>query len=284
MEALADHAVEKDVAAPPPRRARLPLRVTGLLLVVALLLGVFAVGSGRVLWEAARLSWLFGAGHTAAGRVVAIRTVPSDIAGRPPVPVALRYAADLPGPRGPQRRAGWVGLGVGPVTRGGMAGGGGAAPERGTLPPVPSWPVFTVGEPFPVRYAPWFGGVTSHPWRPAPRGLVFTLSLTGGSVLLVSLLLLRRLARWTAERLHLLRRGVATVGTILHTRTEAEDSVRYFLHYGYAVVEGGASVGREREEQVGADQWKRFSVGQPVTVLYDPDQPDRAGLYALMGH
>jgi hypothetical protein len=273
-----DHVVEEAVAAPPPRRARLPLRLTGLLLVAALLLGTFAVGGGRALWEAARLGWLAAAGHTTAGKVVAIRTVPSDAAGRMPVPVALRYAADLPGPQGPQRRTAWVGLGVGPATRESFTGGGSAAPSS---PPAPD-PAYAVGEAFPVRSVAWFGGVTSQPWSPAPRGLLFTLFLTGGLVLLVSLLLLRRLAHWTADRLHLLRAGVATVGTILHTRTEAEDSVRYFLHYGYAVSEGGTLSGREREEQVGADQWKRFSVGQPVTVLYDPAQPDRAGLYALI--
>lgn len=278
METLAHHAVERDVAGLPPRRARLPLRLTALLLVAALLLGVFAAGGGRALWEATRLSWLLGAGHTAAGRVIAVQTAPSGAAGQPPVPVAFCYAADFATPRGPERRTGWVRLGAQPVTREGLAGGEGAAPAA-ALQPGPA-----VGDPFPVRFAPWFGGVTRQPWRPAPRGLVFSLFLAGGLVLPVSLLLLRRLARWAASRLHLLRAGVATAGTILHKRTESEDSVRYFLHYGYAVAGAGKSAGREREEQVGADQWKRFSVGQTVTVLYDPAQPDRAGLYALIGH
>ena len=99
--------------------------------------------------------------------------------------------------------------------------------------------------------------------------------------MLVSLLLLRRLLRWMGERLHLLRLGTATVGTITHKRTEAEDMVRYFLRYGYS---SGQTEGREHEEQVSMDQWKLFHVGQPVTVLYDPEEPERVGLYALIRH
>ncbi len=133
----------------------------------------------------------------------------------------------------------------------------------------------------PIRYAPWFGGVASQPWQPDPRGRVLTLILSGSLVMLVSLLLLRRLLRWMGERLHLLRLGTATVGTITHKRTEAEDMVRYFLRYGYA---SGEAEGQEHEEQVSMDQWKLFQVGQPVTVLYDPDQPERVGLYALIRH
>ena len=101
--------------------------------------------------------------------------------------------------------------------------------------------------------------------------------LSGGLVLAVSLLLLRRLLRWTGSRLHLLRCGAATIGTITHKRSESEDMVRYFLRYGYG---GGPEGGRE--EQVSADQWREFQVGQPVTVLYDPDNPAQAGLYALI--
>ena len=73
---------------------------------------------------------------------------------------------------------------------------------------------------------------------------------------------------------------MATVGTITHKRTEADDIVRYYLRYGYAP---SAGEGREREEQVSVEQWKEFEVGQPVTVLYDPDLPEQAGLYALIG-
>ena len=53
--------------------------------------------------------------------------------------------------------------------------------------------------------------------------------------------------------------------------------VRYFLRYGYR---GGPEAGRE--EQVSADQWREFQVGQPVTVLYHSDAPEEAGLYALI--
>ena len=54
---------------------------------------------------------------------------------------------------------------------------------------------------------------------------------------------------------------------------------RYYLRYGYAA---GSALGQDREEQVSADHWREFQVGQPVTVLYDPNNPGHAGLYALI--
>ena len=278
MEALIEHTLEPEVAGPAPRRTRLPLRLTALLAVAVLLLGVFAAGSGRALWEAARLSWLAAAGHTAVGRIVRVETEPSEIKGQPPRPVAVRYASDLPGPSGTVHREGWIGLGTPPAPT------NGPAPGR-PLPKPAAVPVVRLGQPVPIRYAPWFGGVASQPWVPDPRGRVLTLILSGSLVLLVSLLLLRRLLRWIGEPLHLLRLGTATVGTITHKRTEAEDMVRYYLRYGYAFGLGEErGKGREHEEQVSMDQWKLFHVGQPVTVLYDPDQPERVGLYALIRH
>lgn len=264
MEAVLEHAVEPPVAAPPPRRIRLPPRLAGLLAVAGLLLGLFLLGSGRALWEAGKLLWIGAAGHTIQGYVVAIQTEPSPEKGQPSLPVAIRYAADVPGADGAiQHRTGWIGL---------------EQPRPGS-PARPA--AYRLGLPVPVRYAPWFGGVASHPWRPSPAGRITSLLLSGGLVGLVSLLLARRLTWWTRERLHLLREGVATVGTITHKRTEADDMLRYFLRYGYAPAPGD---GREREEQVSMEQWKEFEVGQPVTVLYDPDRPEQAGLYALITH
>jgi hypothetical protein len=274
-EAVTEHTLEPETAGPPPRRARLPIRATLLLAVALLLLGAFVAGSGRALWEAARLGWLARAGRTTQGRVIAIQTEPGAGKGSPPRQAAIRYAADLPVGGGAVRRTGWIGLGGGPALSDGREGPSPARPGAGGPP------VYRLGQPLPVRYAPWFGGVASHPWRPDPSGRVVTLLLSGGLVLLVSLLLGRRLLRWARECLHLLRHGAATVGTVTHKRTEAEDSVRYFLRYGYAPAPDSP---REREEQVSADQWRLFQVGQPVTVLYDPDRPERAALYALLRH
>lgn len=250
---------------PPPRRAGLPFRLTFLLAVAGLLLGLFVVGSGRALWEAGKLFWIGGAGRTVRAPIVSIQTEPDPEKGKPPHQVAIRYEAALPSSGGFVRRFGWVGL-----------------EREKTVSGAP--PRYQIGQTLPVRYAPWFGGVASHPWQPSPAGWITSLTLSGSLVLLVSLLLGRRLARWVGERRRLLRDGQATVGTITHKRTEAEDMVRYFLRYGYAAKTGALSEGREREEQVSMEQWKRFEVGQPVTVLYDPNQPEQAALYALIGH
>ncbi len=281
METLSEHRVEPEIAMPAPRRTRLPLRLTLLLVVAILLLGVFVLGSGRALWEAARLSWLAAAGHTATGHIIRVETEPSEVKGQPPRPVAIRYEANLPGPQGSVHREGWIGLGAPPTSATGVGPPTGLTMGRPAAKPLPPPPAPRLGQTLPIRYVSWFGGIASQPWIPDPRGRVLTLILSGSLVMLVSLLLLRRLLRWMKERLHLLRLGTATVGTITHKRTEAEDMVRYYLRYGYS---SSLAEGREHEEQVSMDQWKLFHVGQPVTVLYDPDQPERVGLYALITH
>ena len=281
METIAEHHIEPEVASPPPRAARLPWGTSALLGVAVLLFGLFLCGGARALLEAAKLAWLGVAGRTATATVIAIQTAPSAFAGRPGRQVALRYrvrspypphvtltggarlydaeAADGPGSPspddGPQRRF----------------------PRASTAVPRP--PLFKVGDALPLRFAPWFGGPISHPWSPPPTGKMLFLSLSGGLVVCVSLLLLRRIARWRRHRLHLLREGVATVGTIVHKHANTDDSLRYFVRYGYSA--GGEAC--EHEEQVSADQWKALEVGQPVTVLYDPAEPTEAGLYQLMG-
>lgn len=270
METLSEHRVEPEIVMSAPRRTRLPLRVTLLLAVAILLLGIFVAGSGRALWEAVKLSWLAGAGRTIPAHIIQIQTEPSEVKGQPPHQVAVRYACDLPGPQGIVHREGWIGLGEKPPL-------GGPAPGK----PAPEPPPFQLHQTLPVRYVSWFGGIFSQPWIPSAGGRILTLFFSGGLVLLVSLLLARRLLLWMGERLHLLRQGTATVGTITHKRTEAEDMVRYFLRYGYS---SGNGDGREHEEQVSMDQWKLFQVGQPVTVLYDPNEPKRVGLYALITH
>ena len=277
MESVIEHMLEPGVAMPAPRRTRLPLRVSLLLAVAMLLLGIFVAGSGRALWEAVKLTWVAQAGRTVSGQIVQIKTEPNTEKNQPLHQIAVRYACDLPLAQGLHHQEGWIGLGEEPASSNSPTlGGGPMSPKPAS---ASSARAFHLGQAFPIRYANWFGQTLSYPWQPNPNGRVLTLLFAGSLVLLVSLLLLRRLLRWTRERLHLLRLGTATVGTITHKRSEAEDMVRYFLRYGYS---SGQAEGREHEEQVSSDQWKLFHVGQPVTVLYDPAAPERVGLYALI--
>lgn len=266
LEAIVEHRLEPELLAPTPRRLRLPWRTSLLLSVAALLLSLFVLGSGRALWEGAKMLWLDGAGQTISGKIVAIRTAHS-MKGQLPVQTALCYEVDVPSPQGVRQQRGWVALGA-------------PAPALGLeseAAPRPA-PRFSLGQPFPLRCASFFGTTVCQPWGPSPGSRITALLLAGGLVLFVSLRLLRRLGRWAGSRLHLLRQGTATVGTITHKRSETEDMARYYLRYGYA----DRAAGRNREEQVNADHWREFQVGQPVTVLYDPDNPGHAGLYALI--
>lgn len=278
MEAIAEHTLEPELLAPVPRRLGLPARTRLLLLVAALLLGLFVVGSGRALWEGVKLSWLGLSGQTIAGKIVAIRAeAPLKSAGKlrgggkekAPLPVqtALGYEAVVSTPHGLQVRRGWVSLGTQSPA---------AGLESEAQPPPPAVQ-FQLGEPFPLRCASFLGRTVCQPWGPQPAPHIVPLFLAGGLIMAVSLRLLRRLSRWADSRRALLRGGTAVVGTITDKRTEAEDMARFFLRYGYP---GGPDTGRE--EQVSAEQWREFHVGQPVTVLFNPEQPEQAGLYALI--
>lgn len=271
MEAVIEHTLEPELAGPVPRRLHLPLRARLLLTVAGLLLGLFVAGSARALWEGVKLSWLAEAGRPLSGQIVEIRTEASAPKGRQPRQTAIRYSvalpgrAALPGTRGRDTQTGWIVLSEPPASL------------SGENRPRPALPLFQVGQPFPLRLAFFGNAMLCQPWGPNVGSRIWTLFLSGGLVLAVSLLLLRRLLGWTGSRLHLLRFGTATVGTITHKRSESEDMVRYFLRYGYP---GGPDAGRE--EQVSADQWRLFQVGQPVTVLFNPGAPEKAGLYALI--
>ncbi len=265
MEAVTEHTLEPELAGPAPRRLHLPLRVRLLLTVAGLLLGLFVLGSARALWEGVKLSWLAEAGRPLSGKIVEIHTERSFAKGQKPRQTAIRYSAVVPGPHGGRTQTGWIVLSEPSASL--------SAENR----PAPTTPSFRLGQPFPLRTAFWGNSVLCQPWGPNPGSRIWTLFLSGGLVLTVSLLLLRRLLRWTGDRLHLLRWGTATVGTITHKRAESEDMVRYFLRYGYV---GGPDMGRE--EQVSADQWREFQVGQPVTVLHNSETPEKAGLYALI--
>lgn len=266
MEAVIEHALEPELIGTIPRRLHLPPSAFGLLIVAALLLGLFVFGSGRALWEGIKLSWLARSGQTLSGTITEIRTeaMPKGQASRQS---AVRYAVDLPRPQGLLHRTGWIVLSDPP-----------ALPGAQMIPVKPqAAPIFHLGQTIPLRQAELLGVTVCQPWGSNPGSRILTLFLAGGLVMTVSLLLLRRLLQWSSHRLHLLRRGAATVGTITHKRSESEDTVRYFLRYGYA-----GSPAQGHEEQVSAEQWHRFHVGQPVTVLYDPASPGRAGLYALI--
>lgn len=254
METVPEHKIEMKIADAPPRRPHLAARLLLLLAAAYLLLGLFTLGGGRALWEAGKLGWIGLAGRTVSAVITEVQTQPSSAEKTSLThQVALRYTVSVPGEA--SARTGWIGL---------------RRKETRQYRP---------GETMPYRAAAWFGGVAGSPWQPVPTGRLVSLLLCGGLVLLVSGLLMRRLTAWLLEHLHLLGTGLAVVGTITHKRTEAHDMLRYFLRYGYASAPG---TGQEREEQVSAEQWREFEVGQPVTVLYDPDRPERAGLYVLM--
>ncbi len=278
METVAEHLIESEIAGLPPRRARLPFSTSALLFVAVLLFGLFLYGGLRSLWEAAKLAWVGVAGHTVTAHVTQIDTVPSPTKGQPPVQVGLHYTyrlspddkthVDYARLYQPQEDANSTGNGLMPRNR----------TEAGAPTPTPVHQ-FKENEPLLLRFAPWPGGPISHPWSPPPYGKMLFLALAGSLVIGVSALLLLRIVRWRRRRLHLLQSGIATVGTIIHKHASADDALRYFLRYGYAVD----GTGREQEEQCNSDQWKLFEVGQPVTVLYDPAQPEESSLYALLG-
>jgi hypothetical protein len=268
MEAIAEHALEPELLLPTPRRLRLPLRTSLLLSVAVLLLGLFVVGSGRALWEGLKLAWLDSVGQTVQGKIDRIQTEPLPPKGQPARQTAIRYEAVVPGPQG--LRHGWIALGP-PDAAPGI--------ENEAAPPAQG-PRFRLGQTVPLQCASFLGATTCQPWGPNPGTRILSLLLAGGLVMTVSLLLLRRLVRWAGSRGYLLRLGIATIGTITDKRSESEDMMRYFLRYGYA--SGTSAQGRDREDQVSADQWRAFEVGQPVTVLYDPDNPSHAELYALI--
>ena len=272
MEAITEHVLEPELLLPVPRRLSLPGRTWLLLSVAALLLGLCVLGSGCALWEGLKLSWLDLAGQTVSGRITAVQAEPSPPQSASthvslPRQTAIRYEASIPSPHGVQARRGWIVLGTPDAP--------GIENERAKPSPVR----FHIGQPFPLRCAFFFGLTVCQPWGPNPGSRIASLLLSGSLVMAVSLRLLRRLSRWAGSRRFLLQRGTATVGTITYTRSETEDMMRYFLRYGYA---GGAAFGEDREEQVSADHWHRFEVGQPVTILYDPHNPSHAGLYVLM--
>jgi hypothetical protein len=276
METLTEHPIEPAVSGPPPRRLSLPPGLTALMTIALLLFVVFFGGGARALWEAGKLGWVAVSGRSVPARITAIDTLPGATSGQPVVQTGLHYAystASHPS----------VGAGTGVLRLSEPA-----PPENtplaavGPLPASASAaPAFHVGDTLMLRRAQWFGQTVLLPWPSNPGGKIAFLAFCGGLIVAVSITLIRRLLGWTVRRVRLLGHGIATVGTITHKHSQAEDAAHYFVSYGYGDAQT-PPVPYEHEEQVTADQWKRLEVGQPVTVLYDPAQPSVASLYTLL--
>ncbi len=276
METLTEHRFEPAVSGPPPRRLSLPLGLLALNVTALLLFVVFLGGGVRALWEAAKLGWVGVSGQSVPARITAIDTLPGASVGQPALQTRLHYAYSSAPASGVRDGTGVLRLSD-PVP-----------PQNtplATVGPLPAHAsaasVFHVGDTFPLRRARWFGQTLLLPWPSNPSGKIAFLAFCGGLIAAVSLSLIRRLLQWTTRRVRLLGHGIATVGTITHKHSQAEDAAHYFVRYGYGDAQTPPAP-YEHEEQVTADQWKRLEVGQPVTVLYDPARPAVAGLYTLL--
>ncbi len=276
METLIEHAIEPAVSGPPPRRLSLPPGLLLLIIIALLLFVAFFGGGARALWEAAKLGWIAVSGQSVPARITAIDTLPGAVPGQPAIQTRLHYAfSSAPAP-GAQEGTGALRLS------------NPAPPESTPLAAIGPLPAsasaaaaFHVGDALALRRAQWFGQTLLIPWPSNPGGKIAFLAFCGGLIVVVSISLIRRLLGWALRRVRLLGHGIATVGTITHKHSQAEDAAHYFVSYGYGDAQT-PPVPYEHEEQVTADQWKLLEVGQPVTVLYDPMQPSVAGLYTLL--
>lgn len=272
METVIAHEIEAVIAGPPPRMARLPWRTQGLLLLAGTLTLLLFIGGARALEEAGRLAWIALVGRPAIAQITAIDIAPEINPKQPVQQTGLTYRyVDPQTGQMVSRHTRLVTMPSSPD--GGLSGIGG--PER-----IPPPPLLHLGQRLELRVAGGPSNPVIYFWSPAPWGKGLFLTLCGLAVMAVSLRLMLALSRWQRLRVRLLRSGYSVVGTIVHKRADVGDTPRYYLRYGYATV--GAVEAREHEEQVNAEQWKAFEIGQPVTVLYDPDAPASAGLYALM--
>lgn len=271
METVTEHPIERELAAPPPRAARLSLGLNLLLLAAGLMFALFIGGGGYALLEATKLSWVSATGRTVTAHIAEITTEPASAKGQPALQTALRYEFTSPFDQSPQSH--WIRLDRPDDSQTGLM----PMAQGRSKPAAP--PPAQIGDPIPVRGAVWLGQILYYPWAPQATGRIVFLLLTGVLIIGISLFLLRRLLDWRAHRLHLLRMGIATVGTVIDKEARAEDTPRYYVRFGYAAGDEP----REREEQMSMEQWKEFTIGQSVTVLYDPADNENAGLYALLG-
>lgn len=276
METLTPHAFEPAVSGPPPRRAFLP---PGLLALVTLALFLFVLllaGGASALLEAAKLGWVGVSGLPVAARITAIDTTFGASPTQPATQTRLHYVYPY-APFGGFVETGTLRLSSPAAPPGNTPFNALAAPPALAA----SAPIFHVGDTLPLRRARWLGQTLLLPWPARPGGKIAFLAFCGGLIVAVSLNLIQRLWKWTRRRVRLLGHGIATVGTITHKHSQAEDPAHYFVSYGYGDAQT-PPLSFEHEEQVTADQWKCLQVGQPVTVLYDPACPSVAGLYTLL--
>ena len=103
-----------------------------------------------------------------------------------------------------------------------------------------------------------------------------TLFLIGVSVLVAALLISR-----ARDRKHLARNGTPTHGTITAKRQMRGKGTTYRLVFEYSIETADGPAMREAEMDVTAKQFKCVSTGQAVTVLYDPERPERSMIYSL---
>lgn len=276
METLTPHALEPAVSGPPPRRAFLPPGLLALVTLALLLFVLLLAGGTSALLQSAKLGWVEVTGSVVPARITAIDTLAGASPGQPAVQIRVHYAYGY-APYFPHEGAGTL-----PLSNV-------VAMPRSTPftalgpPPAPAAPAlqFHVGDTLTLRQTRWLGREVVLPWPPHPGGKIAFLALCGGLIVAVSLNLIQRLWKWTRRRVRLLGHGIATVGTITHKHSQAEDPAHYFVSYGYGDAQT-PPLSFEHEEQVTADQWKCLQVGQPVTVLYDPARPAVAGLYTLL--
>jgi hypothetical protein len=270
LETVIPHEVEPEVAGPTPRKARLPWSTELLLLLSFALTLLLLVGGARAVFEAGRLAWAAAAGRHVQARLVEIDTVLGP--DKTPVQTGAHYMYIDPYNGKTVTRYTPVDNAV--DTEESSSQGLGITTKR-----VPAR-LLHVGDPLSLRIIGGPDHQKIYFWTESPWGKGVFVALCGIAVMAVGVRLLLILTRWRSARTRLLRDGQAVVGTIIDKPTDFNDTPRYYLRYGYATTD--ALEPREHEEQVNHEQWKRFEVGQPVTVLYDPQTAERAGLFALM--
>lgn len=280
MEKVLEHQIERELLAGPPRPVRATVS-TGLLLATAgLLFVIFVYGGGKALLESAKVAWLSATGHKANATIT-----------------TLIYSDGRRGGSGLEPASHIAGVVYAFRDEIGALRIGSAATMVPQTPPAPSEyanslgdrpsppvadpprPPVAPGQLLPVRYTKWGEQMMSGPAGSPPTGSVLFLAFAGFLVLGVSALLFIRMLRGTWQQVRLLRHGHATVGTIVHKTAQNEDSLRYCLRYGYADNAGKL---HECEDICTMEQYRRFDIGQPVTVLYSSQDPTRAALYDLI--
>jgi hypothetical protein len=273
-EIIKDYKVEPELMAPPPRRLFLPLGTRVLFASAVLLIILFFYGGCLLLFNSAQLVYVAVTGKTAVAHIIRIDSVPSGDLKQSVVETGIAYQFDSPFPnnRPPQVQYSKINLGEVPYDIQDYL----HRRRKGAF----DIPDYHIGDPLLFRYTKWHGRTILHPWNRPPYAKIAAMSAMGMAVITVGFVIMRRLLHWRKGGLRLMRHGVATPGTILHKRSDTSEVPRYYVLYGFELTESGGT--RQREERCTIDQWKKFDVGQTVTVLYDPADTSVAGLYPLL--